>query len=67
VLVLEPIFEADLPDEQYGYRPGRSAQQAVIDVEETLYRGFPDVVDADLSAWQRFGLAEKLCTRIVSR
>jgi len=49
VLVLEPIFEADLPDEQYGYRPGRSAQQAVIDVEETLYRGFPDVVDADLS------------------
>jgi RNA-directed DNA polymerase len=49
VLVLEPIFEADLPDEQYGYRPGRSAQQAVIDVEETLYRGYPDVVDADLA------------------
>ena len=49
VLVLEPIFEADLPDEQYGYRPGRSAQQAVIDVEETLYRGRPDVVDADLA------------------
>jgi RNA-directed DNA polymerase len=49
VLVLEPIFEADLPDEQYGYRPGKSAQQAVVDVEEALYRGFPDVVDADLS------------------
>ncbi len=49
VLVLEPIFEADLPDEQYGYRPGKSAQQAVIDVEESLYRGYPDVVDADLS------------------
>jgi group II intron reverse transcriptase/maturase len=49
VLVLEPIFEADLPDEQYGYRPGKSAQQAVVDVEETLFRGFPDVVDADLA------------------
>ena len=29
MLVLEPIFEADLPPEQYAYRPGRSAQQAV--------------------------------------
>ena len=29
VLVLEPIFEADLPPEQYGYRPGRSALDAV--------------------------------------
>ena len=31
MLVLEPIFEADLPPEQYAYRPGRNAQQAVID------------------------------------
>src|ERR1700693_1361248 len=29
MLVLEPIFEADLPPEQYAYRPGRNAQQAV--------------------------------------
>jgi RNA-directed DNA polymerase len=49
MLVLEPIFEADLPDEQYAYRPGRNAQQAVIDVEETLFRGHPEVVDADLA------------------
>ena len=49
LLVLEPIFEADLPPEQYGYRPGRSAQQAVVEVEEELFRGHPDVVDADLS------------------
>ena len=34
MLVLEPIFEADLPPEQYAYRPGRNAQQAVIEVEE---------------------------------
>ena len=39
MLVLEPIFEADLPPEQYAYRPGRNAQQAVIDVEEPLHRG----------------------------
>jgi RNA-directed DNA polymerase len=39
MLVLEPIFEADLPPEQYAYRPGRNAQQAVIEVEERLHRG----------------------------
>ena len=49
MLVLEPIFEADLPDEQYAYRPGRNAQQAVMEVEETLFRGHPEVVDADLA------------------
>jgi hypothetical protein len=32
-LVLEPIFEADLPPEQYAYRPGRNAQQAAVEVE----------------------------------
>ena len=35
MLVLEPIFEADLPPEQYAYRPGRNAQQAAIDVQDT--------------------------------
>ena len=71
VLVLEPIFEADLSDEQYGYRPGRSARQAVIDVEETVYRGFPDVVDADLSDY--FGsiphaeLMQSVARRIVDK
>src|SRR4030095_4404839 len=49
MLVLEPIFEADLPPEQYAYRPGRNAQQAVIEVEATLFRGHPEVVDADLA------------------
>ena len=49
MLVLEPIFEADLPPEQYAYRPGRNAQQAVIEVKETLFRGHPEVVDADLA------------------
>jgi len=48
-LVLEPIFEADLPPEQYAYRPGRSAQQAAVEVEELLFRGHREVVDADLA------------------
>jgi RNA-directed DNA polymerase len=38
MLVLEPIFEADLPPEQYAYRPGRNAQQAVPYAGEPLVR-----------------------------
>jgi RNA-directed DNA polymerase len=49
MLVLEPIFEADLPTEQYAYRPGRNAQQAASEVKELLIRGHPEVVDADLA------------------
>ena len=50
-MLVEPIFEADLPPEQYAYRPGRNAQQAVIEVEETLFRGHTQVIDADLSGY----------------
>ena len=39
MLVLDPIFDADLPPEQYAYRQGRNAQQAAVAVEATLYRG----------------------------
>jgi RNA-directed DNA polymerase len=49
LLVLEPIFEADLPPEQYAYRPGRNAQQAVVEVEALVFRGHSEVVDADLT------------------
>ena len=48
LLVLEPIFEADLPPEQYAYRPGRNAQQAAIDVKDRCSRPL-GVVDADLA------------------
>src|SRR5258706_2440122 len=51
MLVLDPIFEADLPPEQYAYRRGRNAQQAVIEVEHTLVRGQPEIVDADLEEY----------------
>src|SRR3954468_11844113 len=71
MLVLEPIFEADLPPEQYAYRPGRNAQQAVVEVEALVYRGHPEVVDADLADY--FGsiphaeLLKSVARRIVDR
>ena len=71
MLVLEPIFEADLPSEQYAYRAGRNAQQAVLEVEEHLFRGHPDVVDADLADY--FGsiphadLMKSVARRVVDR
>jgi RNA-directed DNA polymerase len=51
VLVLEPIFEADLPPEQYAYRAGRSGQEAVRAVQGLLDQGYTDIVDADLSGY----------------
>jgi group II intron reverse transcriptase/maturase len=51
VLVLEPIFEADLEPEQHAYRPERSALDAVRQVERLLRTGHTDVVDADLSGY----------------
>ncbi len=50
-LVLEPIFEADLLPEQYAYRPGRNALDAVRAVHSLLHTGHTEVVDADLSAY----------------
>jgi RNA-directed DNA polymerase len=49
--VLEPIFEADLPPEQYAYRPGRSALDAVQQVQALMDTGHTEVVDADLSGY----------------
>src|SRR5271157_4098411 len=71
MLVLEPIFEADLPPELYAYRPGRNAQQAVVEVEELLFRGHPDVVDADLADYYgsipHADLLKSVARRIVDR
>jgi RNA-directed DNA polymerase len=71
MLVLEPIYEADLPPEQYAYRPGRNAQQAVAEVDKQLFHGHPEVVDADLADY--FGsiphseLLQSVARRIVDR
>lgn len=51
VLVLEPIFEADLPSEQYAYRANRSALDAVNHVHKLLHTGHVQIVDADLSGY----------------
>jgi len=50
-LVIEPIFEADLEPNAYGYRPKRSGLDAVRKVQSLLYSGYTDVVDADLSKY----------------
>jgi RNA-directed DNA polymerase len=50
-LVLEPIFEADLEDCAYGYRPKRSALDAVKVTHRLIGQGYTDVVDADLSKY----------------
>jgi len=51
LLVLEPIFEADLQPEQYAYRPRRSALDAIKEVHSLLNTGHTEVVDADLSGY----------------
>ena len=51
VLVLEPIFEADLQPEQKAYRPDRSALDAVRQVHKLLNTGHEQIVDADLSGY----------------
>ena len=50
-IVLEPIFEADLEPNTFGYRPKRSAQDAIRRVHQLLKAGYADVVDADLSKY----------------
>ena len=51
LIVLEPIFEADLQDEQYAYRSERSALDAVQAVHQLLNTGHTEVVDGDLSGY----------------
>ncbi|MGH9784883.1 MAG: group II intron reverse transcriptase/maturase, partial [Terriglobia bacterium] len=50
-LILEPIFEADFHDGSYGYRPRRTAQQAVDRVAEAIVRNKTRVIDVDLAAY----------------
>jgi RNA-directed DNA polymerase len=70
-LVLEPIFEADFEDCAFGYRPKRSAVQAVEAVHKALCRGYTDVVDADLSKYfdtiPHSELMQSVARRVVDR
>ncbi len=70
-LILEPIFEADFDDSAYGYRPKRSAQDAVRAVHDALCDGYTDVVDADLSKYfdtiPHQELLQSVARRVVDR
>ena len=50
-LIIEPIFEADFCAHSYGFRPKRSAHDAVDDIANTLWAGYTHVIDADLSKY----------------
>jgi len=70
-LVLEPIFEADFEDSSYGYRPKRSARDAVREVHRALCEGYTEVVDADLTKYfdtiPHHELMQSVSRRIVDR
>lgn len=50
-LVIEPIFEADFCSNSYGFRPNRSAHDAVDEIANLLHQGYNQVIDADLSKY----------------
>lgn len=71
MLVLEPIFEVDLPPEQHAYRQNRNVQSAVREVHGLLVSGYRDVVDADLSGYfdtiPHVELMKSVARRVVDR
>jgi RNA-directed DNA polymerase len=62
--ILEPIFERDFAEGSYGFRPGRSARQAVAGVEQSLAGGCTWVVDADLKGYFDSIPQDKLLERV---
>jgi len=70
-IVLEPVFEADFEGSAYGYRPRRSAIDAVKEAHRLLCRGYTDVVDADMSKYfdtiPHADLLKSVARRIVDR
>jgi len=50
-LVIEPIFEADFCDTSYGFRPKKSAHDAIDDVVDAMFHGHNEVIDADISKY----------------
>lgn len=68
-MVLEPIFERGFARESYGFRPGRSCQQALARVEQLLAEGYTHVVDVDLKSYfdtiPHAGLLAKVRSKLV--
>ncbi|MDQ2901067.1 MAG: group II intron reverse transcriptase/maturase [Acidobacteriota bacterium] len=77
LLILEPIFEADFLDCSYGYRPGRSAHQALEEIRGHIQTGYQVVYDADLKgyfdsiphaellAWVRARIADRTVLKLI--
>jgi RNA-directed DNA polymerase len=67
-LILEPIFEADFQPGSYGYRPKRTAREAVLRVDQAIMQGKTRIIDLDLRAYfdsvQHHLLLEKIARRI---
>src|SRR6516225_1352432 len=67
-LILEPILEADFQSGSYGYRPKRTAHEAVLQVDKAIMEGKTRVIDLDLRAYfdrvQHYLLLEKVARRI---
>jgi RNA-directed DNA polymerase len=67
-LILEPIFEADFQTGSYGYRPKRTAHEAVARVAQAIVEGKTSIIDLDLKAYfdnvQHYLLLEKVARRV---
>jgi hypothetical protein len=67
-LILEPIFEADFQSGSYGYRPRRTAQEAVLRVDKAIVQEKTFIIDLDLKAYfdnvQHYLLLEKVARRV---
>jgi RNA-directed DNA polymerase len=67
-LILEPIFEAEFQSGSYGYRPNRTAHQAVERVAKAIVEGKTRIIDLDLEAYfdnvQHYLLLEKVARRV---
>ena len=66
-LVIEPIFEADFCEHSYGFRPKKSAHDAVDDIANALWAGYTQVIDADLSKYFDSIPHAKLLTVVAER
>jgi RNA-directed DNA polymerase len=66
-LIVEPLFEADFHDGSYGYRPKRTAQQAVGRVAEAIVRNKTWVIDLDLEAYFDSVRHDRLLAKVARR
>lgn len=65
--IIEPIFEAEFRDSSFGYRPGKSAKQAIGQIETVRGEGHEWVVDADIKAFFDTVNHEKLIDAVAER